>query len=259
MSDITSSLPIRSEADGADQRVQVKIVDKTSPGTQQMTVDTDSNAHVESHGNDPAGVDRVLILTEEGRSTNRGDYNVTTNTKPSSDAIILHARNASPTEVHQTFRPTGINSSVNATVFAADVAIRDEDGNPFTAGNPMPVTVVDSEGSEVNDYSTAAAVAAAAVSNHDYTVTAAKTLKLSSIKGTASGRAKFEVQIETGVGLNIFVTRFVVFNSTSMPNIEIPITENIAVAAGVRVRVIRTNRDLLAQDLYSTICGHEIP
>lgn len=259
MADINSALPIRSEADGADQRVQVKIVDKTSPTTQQMIVDSDSNAHVEMHGNDPAGVDRVEILTEEGRSTTRGDYNVTTNTKPSSNAQILHARNAAPTEIHQTLRPTGINSSVNATVFAADVAIRDEDGNPYSVSNPLPVTSVDSEGSEVNDASVASAVAAAAVANHDYTVTAAKTLKLSGVHVSASGRMKIEVLVESAVGSNTFASKFVKFTTASMLNEYIPINENIAVAAGVRVRVAKTNRDLLAQDLYSTICGHEIP
>lgn len=258
MSDINSALPIRSEADGSDSRVQVKIVDKSSPDAQQMTVDADSNAHVENHGNNPAGVDVVQTLTEEGRTTNRGDYNVTTNSKPSSIAQILHARNASPTEVHQTIRHTGINSSVNTSVFAADVAIRDEDGNPFTAANPVPVTVVDSEGAEINDYNTASAVAAAAVSNHDYTVTSGKKLELSGIYASGSGRIKIEVMVESAVGSNTFATKFVRFTTASALNEFIPIEENIAVAAGVRVRVARTNRDLLAQDLYSTISGHEI-
>lgn len=259
MSDQAMGQPVRSEADGTDQRVQVKIVDKTSPGTQQMTVDTDSNAHVESHGNDPAGVDRVQILTEEGRSTTRGDYNVSTNTKPSSNAAILHSRQTTPTEVHQTLRPTGINSSVNTSVWAQDVAMRDEDGNPFTTANPLPVTSVDSEGTEVNAYNTASAVAAAAVSNHDYTVTALKTLKLSGVRATASARSKIEIQIESGVGTNTFATVAVSFNSVSDPDMWVPLPENVTVAAGVRVRVIRTNRDLLAMDLYSTIMGHEIP
>jgi hypothetical protein len=32
----------------------------------------------------------------------------------------------------------------------------------------------------------------------------------------------------------------------------------ITVAAGVKVRVKMTNKDLLPQDLYSTICGTEV-
>lgn len=255
MSDQTNGQPIRSEADGLDQRVQVKIVDKTSPGTQQMVVDTDSNAHVEIHGNDPAGVDRVLRLSEIGASTPDGVYDVTNNTKPGNVGLVGHTRNATPGDTQQGLRLTAIR---NSTVTALDVSLYDELGAPYTTSNPMPVTSVDSEGTEVNNYLTSAAVAAAAVVNHDYTVTALKTLKLSKVIATASGRAKMEVQIETGVGLNIFNTVGVCFNSTSSPNMEISFAENITVAAGVRVRVIRTNRDLLAMDLYSTVMGHEI-
>lgn len=255
MSDINSSLPVRSEADGADQRVQVKVVDKTSPGTQQMTVDTDSNAHVESHGNDPAGVDRVLRLSELGALTPDGVYSVSNNTKPGNVGVVGHTRNATPGDVQQNLRLTAIQ---NGTTTALDVSLFDEAGAPFTADNPVPVTVVDSEGTEINDYNTASAVAAAGTSNHDYTVTSLKRLKLSGVFATASGRSKIEVQIESGVGTNTFASKAVAFNATSEPNMWIPFVENITVAAGVRVRVIRTNRDLTAQDLYSTIMGHEI-
>lgn len=258
MSDVNSSLPIRSEADGLDARVQVKIVDKTDPGTQQMTVDTDSNAHVEVHGNKPDGTDVVQTLTEEGRTTSRGDYNATTNTKPSSSAMIVHERNATPTEANQTVRPTGVNSTVNTNVWAQDVAIRDEDGNPFTANNPLPVTITDSEGVEINNFLASVAVAANASVNHIYTVTAGKTLKLSQIVASASGKMKVEVQVETAVASGVYNTVFVGFNSTANPNILIPVNENISIAAGVRVQIILTNKDLLSQDLYSTICGHEI-
>ncbi len=257
MADFNSALPVRSESDGVDAKVVVKIIDGTNGGTNQMSVDADKNAHVENHGNDPAGLDVAQVLTEEGRTTSRGDYDVATNTKPSSNAQILHARVATPTEADQTFRPTGVASSVD-NAKAADVAIRDEAGNPFTTDNPLPVTYVDSEGDEVNDYDTAAAVAANASSNHDYTVTAAKRLKLSQVAFAGSGKLKVEVQVETGVATDTFETRFVAFNSTASPSGVVPINENITVAAGVRVRAIRTNRDNQAQDVYTTICGHEI-
>lgn len=255
MSDIASALPIRSEADGADERVHVKVVDKTNPSTQQMAVDTDSNAHVEMHGNDPAGVDRVVRLSEIGALTPDGVYNVTDNTIPGNIGIIASVRDASPSDTTQTQRLTAVT---NGTKRLLDISLHDENGAIFSASNPLPVANVDSEGSEVNDYNTAAAVAAAASNNHDYTVTVATTLKLSQIFASASGRMKLEVQIETGVGTNVFTTRFVAFNSTSEPNIMISVNEPIAVAAGVRVRVIRTNRDNQAQDVYSTISGHEI-
>lgn len=123
---------------------------------------------------------------------------------------------------------------------------------------PLPVTIsVDSPGTEIDAYNTASAVAAGASSNHDYTVTALKTLLLTQIEASASGKMKIEVQVETGVASGVFATRFVQFNSTNSPNCSIKIGPVIAVAAGVRVRVIRTNKDLLAQDVYSTIMGQE--
>jgi hypothetical protein len=259
MSDFNSSLPVRSESDGVDAKVVVKIVDGQVGGTNQLQIDADKNAHVEMHGNNPDGTtDVVQQLSEEGRSNGRGDYNATTNTKPASAAIIVHTRATTPAETDQIFRPTGIAATDVPAVHAIDVALHDEDGNKFTASNPLPVTFVDSEGTEVNDYATTASLAAAATSNHDYTVTAAKTLKLSQILFSGSGRMKVEVQVETGVATGVFSTKFVCFNSTSKPSDVIPINENISVAAGVKVRVIRTNRDLAAQDVYSTICGHEI-
>lgn len=255
MADINSALPIRSEADGADQRVQVKVVDKTNPGTQQMIVDTDSNAHVEMHGNDPAGVDRVLRLSEIGALTPDGVYDASDNTKPGNVGIVASVRDAAPGDTTQTQRLTSVT---NDTKRLLDISLHDENGDAFSPSNPLPVTSVDSEGDEVNDASVASAVVAAATASHDYTVTASKILKLSGVHASASGRIKIEVLVETGVGTDTFVSKFVRFTTAAELNQFIPIQENIEVAAGVRVRVAKTNRDLLAQDLYSTICGHEI-
>lgn len=255
MADANTSLPVRSEADGLDARVQVKVVDKTNPGTQQMTVDTDSNAHVEIHGDDPAGVDRVVRTSELGALTPDGVYDAANNTKPGNVGLVVHTRAATPGDAEQALRQTGIK---NGNVQAADVSLYDENGAPFSASNPLPVTNVDSEGTEINDFNTAAAVAASGTSNHDYTVTALKTLKLSGVKASASGKLKIEIQVESAVGSNTFATKYVAFNSTATPNIDVAIRENITVAAGVRVRVIRTNKDNQGQDLYSTIEGHEI-
>lgn len=259
MSDYNSGMPVRSESDGVDEKVVVKIVDGSVGGSNQMQIDADKNAHVEMHGNKPDGTtDVVQQLSEEGRSNGRGDYNASTNTKPASAAQILHARTASPAEADQTFRPTGVASSVD-NAKCADVAMRDEAGNPFTVDNPLPVTFVDSEGAEVNDYATSSAVAAGATVTHDYTVTAALRLKLSQIIAAGSGKIKVILAIESGVATGIFTAiKFVGFNSTSNPQVIIPVNENITVAAGIRVRVSIINRDLQPQDVYSTICGHEI-
>ena len=255
MADYNSGLPVRSESDGVDEKVVVKVIDGTPGGSNQMSVDSDKNAHVETHGNDPAGVDRVVRTSELGALTPDGVYDVANNTKPGNAGLIASTRNATPADTTQTQR---ITSVTNSTKRLLDVSIHDEDGNVFSASNPLPVTSVDSEGTEVNNYLASTAVTAGTSVNHDYTVTALKTLKLSQVWVAASGKAKAEVQIETGVATAVFNTIFVGFNSTANANILIPIPENVTVAAGVRVRVIRTNKDNQSQDLYSTISGHEI-
>lgn len=152
-------------------------------------------------------------------------------------------------------------------------------GLPNTVANSWPTLVTDgtdtmavntdgsinvvisdaTPGTAINNYNTAAAVAANATSNHDYTVTALKTLSLNQIEAAGSGKMKIEVQIETGVASGVFATRWVQFNSTAETNMSIHIENPISVAAGVRVRIIRTNKDNQPQDLYSTISGYELP
>lgn len=256
MADYNSSLPIRSEADGTDERVHVKIVDGTTP-SQRATVDTDGNVHIEVHGNDPAGTDRVLRLSELGALTPDGVYDIADNTKPGTIGLIASSRDAAPSDTTMTERLTSVTDS-GGTVKALDIALHDEDGEAFSATNPLPVTILDSEGDEVNDYNTAAGVAAAATSNHDYTVTAATTLFLTQISATASGKCKIVISVETGVATGTFSPKFVMFNSTASPNMEKVLKEPIQVAAGVRVRIARTNTDNQPQDLYSTISGHEV-
>jgi hypothetical protein len=153
-----------------------------------------------------------------------------------------------------------ITSTVAGATNPIDAILRDAAGVVFgTATNPIAVAqTVNGVGDEINDYKVAAAIAGGATDNHDYTVTAAKTLLLTQIEGSASGKAKMEVQVETGVATDVWTTHFVKFNSTSTPNMELELKAPIAVAAGVRVRVIMTNRDNQAQDLYSTISGQEV-
>lgn len=134
----------------------------------------------------------------------------------------------------------------------------DATGTPFSAANPLPVTIDSTSGSPVTDYKDASAIAAAASDNHDYTVTAGKTLFLDQIESAASGKAKMLLQIETGVATGVFTPYFAQFNSTGTPNMTLKLSNARSVAAGVRVRVTMTNRDLVAQDLYSTICGTEM-
>jgi len=138
---------------------------------------------------------------------------------------------------------------------AANLAVA---GANVTSLNPVPVTLVSSvAGTSVDDFKDASAIAAGSSDNHDYTVTAGKTLTLTQVESSASGKAKMTIQIETGVATNVFTTKFVQFNSTATPNMSIAPVAAISVAAGVRVRCIMMNNDLAAMDLYSTICGTE--
>lgn len=149
--------------------------------------------------------------------------------------------------------PAGANAigSVLANLQVSSAAV--------SVSNPVPVSISSTiPGTAIQNYNTVASVAAAATSNHDYTVTAGKTLNLQRVWASGSGKLKVEVQVETGVATGVFTSKFVGFNSTATPNIDITVVSSLAVAAGVRVRVIRTNKDNQSQDVYTTIEGTEV-
>lgn len=128
-----------------------------------------------------------------------------------------------------------------------------------SSSNPLPVVIDPAgAGTAVNDYKDASAIAAGSSDNHDYTVTAGKTLHLQGVRSSSSGKAKMLLAIETAVASGIFTPINAQFNSTATPNMNVDFPSTPLVAAGVRVRVTMSNRDLLADDLYSTICGFEI-
>lgn len=148
-------------------------------------------------------------------------------------------------------------TQVNGSTISASNPLpsRLSDGSAFYSdSNPVPVKF-SQEGTPVNDYKAASSIAAGASDNHDYT--AVGTFILNQVESTASGKAKMVIAVESGVGTGTFNTRFVAFNSTAETNMSFILSNPISVAAGVRVRVTMSNRDLLAQDLYSTICGLE--
>jgi len=128
-----------------------------------------------------------------------------------------------------------------------------------SAANPVYVQeVVGASSTEIQDYDTAAAVAGDGTSNHDYTV-AGTTFLLREVKLAASGEMKVEIQVGPIASL---VTKAVAFLSGKAggyeavrfdPPIEVPVT-----GTGT-VRVIRTNREGAAQDLYTTILGDDLP
>jgi hypothetical protein len=132
------------------------------------------------------------------------------------------------------------------------VNLRDDGGTAFSATNPLAVTMVsDQLGDEVVDFNTSASVAKDASVNHDYTVTAAKTFLGQNVWVSGSGKLKAQVLVDGAIV-------FVAFNSTSNPNIDIPMDKIVKAGATEVVRITLTNRDNQAQDLYSTLTGIEV-
>ena len=255
MADQKLGLPVRTEVD-ADERLQVKLVDATNVA-QQMIIDSDSNAHVEVHGNNPGGSDEVLRMSELGAVVVDGVYDATNNSDPAQVGLVAMQANASPADSQQTLRLTAVPNGAGSRR-ALDIALLDEAGEPFTRTNPVPVEMVDSTGVEVVNYDTQASLAAAASDNHDYTVTALKTLEVDHVLVAASARAKYEVRQETAAGSGIFNTVAVWFTTSAQPAGIIHFERKLKVVAGAILRVIRTNTDNQAQDVYSTIVGVEV-
>lgn len=169
----------------------------------------------------------------------------------------------------QTLRVVANQGAANATPWNENIAqiagaapsatnslpVHLSDGAAFYSdSNPVPVKFAQ-EGTAKADFKMASAIASGASDNHDYTAIGA--FMLNQVEAAGSGKAKMIISIETGVATGTFTTRFVQFNSTAETNMSIIFADPLPVAAGVRVRVSMSNRDLLAQDLYSTICGLE--
>jgi hypothetical protein len=256
MSDYDSQLPVRSKQD-VDERVLTKIQDGDNPdgANETMTV-SEKKAHVRMHGKDAGGVDRETLHSEEGHVQSNGDYDAVSNTRPSSQGLIASDRAAAPDETTMNKRPTAVAGDDDKV--AIDCAISDSSGNRIDENNPLAVFFSDNPGQEVQDFDRAENVAKNATADHDYTVTAATELRKLNVEASASGKAKFELQIETAPAAGTFDTVGVKFNSTANPNVRFELSSPKPVAAGVIVKLIKTNLDNGAQDIYSTINGVEV-
>lgn len=237
--DYKSSTPVRSEADGQDARVQVKIVDKTNPGTQQMIVDTDSNAHVEMHGNDSAGVDRVMRLSEEGAPNPDGIYDGTNNTKPATAGITAQTRNAAYSDTRQSEKPTAIRGTTAANTVSLDVSIHDEAGEAFSPTNPLPVYIANIEaGVPVHtQLKTATPIVSGTPQTLTYTVATA-ILHLKRLVISASGACKLEISTGLAAGPTI---RYTLFNSEANRNVFLDTPPNFDIAIADVIQVVFTS------------------
>lgn len=237
---IDSALPIRS-LDDADELVLVKNVDWLNP----------------------SGTDNQQQIKEKAANTrNNGDYEAVGNTEPSSSANIVHDRAATaatPDHTAQNLRPTGVAYDDGvSTVVVSDIGLRDDSGKPYSNTNPLAVSLEESLGDEIHDYNeSAAAIVKNGADNHEYTVTALKEFELQQWSCSGSGYMSGELQVETSVASGTFNSIDVLFNSTANPSPSREFKRAIKVAAGIKVRIIRTNLDNQAQGLHSFINGLE--
>ena len=256
MANIDSQLPVRSVQD-VDERVLVKLQDGDAPDDPGSTMTISENkAHIRAFGKDSDAADKQLLLSQEGHFLSNGDYDATNNKRPSSQGLIVSDRDASPSETTMNKRPTAVVGESDKV--AMDVAISHSSGDNITAQNPLPVYQAADPGTEVESYDVASAIVKNASADHDYTVTASTELRKLNVECSGSGYALFEVKVETGVATNTFNTVMTKFNSTAMPNVEFAWKAPKVIAAGVRIRVTKTNLDNQAQDLYSLINGVEV-
>ena len=254
MADIDGQVGVRSRQDGLDERVLVKLQDATDPGgVGKGTVVSDGKAHARIHASDSDGADKEVLLSQEGHVQSNGDYDAVNNKRPSSQGLIASDRSAAPGETTMNKRPTAIVG--NDDKVAVDVAISDSAGNRFDNNNPLPVFLTEDPGTEIENFNTGSAIASEASSNHDYTVSATNELRKLHVMASSTGYAKFELQIESAPISGIFNTKAVQFNSPSNNNIEFKFRSPAVIPTGVIIRIIRTNLENKAQDLYSTING----
>lgn len=254
MSDYDSSLPVRTESAGD---VDAFISDATTP-SQKLKVNADGS--IDTNTSLPSGTQVEITDGTDTLGVNAdGSINVVDDALDASSDSVSIGDGTDTLDVNA-------DGSINVVASATDLDIRDlvaasdsvaahlfdEAGVAFSASNPLPVVQTsDQEGNEIQDYQTSASVAAAASVNHDYTVTAATTFIGEQVWASGSGKIKVEVLVNGA-------TRYVGFNSTANPNVEIPLLKILKGDAAQVIRITITNRDLQAQDVYSTLSGLEV-
>lgn len=139
------------------------------------------------------------------------------------------------------------------------VRLHDEDNLPYSATNPVPVSIGESEkGTEIHDYSEDVVVKDT-TEDYDYTVTALKTLFLNRVLFSSSARCRIDVQVEDGVGAGTFTTIGTAHIKAGNDNGKVDFGNRPKrVAAGVKVRVKKYNQDNQDASIFSTIVGLEL-
>ncbi len=113
-------------------------------------------------------------------------------------------------------------------------------------------------GGEVHDYEEEVDVASDSSSNHDYTVTATKTLILKGIIVSGSGSFKWELYAGPVAGLVQVATGFSTGRQGDTQAITLPQPVEVPDTSTGTVRLTLTNRQGSAVSIYSTIIGEEV-
>ena len=137
---------------------------------------------------------------------------------------------------------------------AANLAVG---GANVSVTNPIPVYVTSSSpGTLVNSYMTSVNVAAGSSVNLTYTIPAGKTF--SAYKFWSSGSGKIRVDVQASPDGTTYSTYWTGFNSTAQPNVDINLTQPAEFqdsGTGSTIRIVITNKDLTAFDVFTTITG----
>lgn len=159
-----------------------------------------------------------------------------------------------------------INAAGEAQVDVAAHALTNANALPVSANNAAnsavnPIFVYQTQdvvsSTEVHDYDTAAAVVSDATDNHDYTVTGT-TFMLKSVIVAGSGSVKFEIQTGPVLSLATVAVGFLTDRQGDTKQIFFDPAVEVPLASTGTVRVIRTNRQGSATDVYSTIIGNDV-
>jgi len=287
MADFDSSLPVRTESAGD---IDIFISDSTTPtqklkvnadgsidttfasgsaveitdGTDTLAINVDGSLNATVTATDldirdlTSASDSVEILQDTHDDLNLnanlqvGDADVANgNPVPVSDAggsLTVDATDldirdlSSASDSVEVLQDTHDDLNLNANLQVNDTDV--------SSTNPVPVYFEESAGTEIVDYQTSSAVAAAASVNHDYTVSTGATFLGEELWASGSGKLKVEVLVD---GATVFVG----FNSTANPNVRIPLDKVVKAGTAEVVRITLTNRDKQAQDVYSTLTGVE--
>ncbi len=115
------------------------------------------------------------------------------------------------------------------------------------------VTVTNAPAIPINDFNTDINIGSGSSSTHTYTATG--NFRLTLVEASASGAMKIE--IKSGIS-GSETTKMVAFTTGSNLAIQLHFKEEIQLTAGQKILVIRTNREIQAMDIFSTILGFNV-